>query len=620
MGQIDCSRRLAAILVADVVGYSKSMSEDEAATHSALKRQRSSIVDPAVEAHGGRVIKSTGDGILAEFASVSAAVNCAIELQRQLAAGENAGQQLRWRMGVNFGEVIVEDGDIFGDCVNIAARLEGLAEPGGICVSEKVFREVRALVGATFESIGSQKLKNIVEPIHVYRSSFELSRREELEPLTGAARPARLRARPSVVVLPFLNLTPENRNAHLAHGLTEELIYDLSMSPEFFVIDRVSSFAIGSERANVRQVTSQLGVRYVVSGSLEQSGDRIKVTAELIDGETGLQLWSGRFNRENPYLLDTRDEIARSIAATLMTSSGQIAKAELRRQLSVPPREFTIYDHYLRAREAFHRSLQPPWEEGRRWSKIAAERFRKTIALSDPPYWPAVAALAWQHAIDFDFEYADDDGEAGRLAFEHASQAVRNAPELHLGQWALGWAYLIVRHDHERAEFHYNLARELNVGDGRLVAEMAQLFIYTGRYEQAIMNLRQAIRLNPYHEQWYDDFLGWAYEENGEPDKAIEVLTRLPELEAVWSYMVLARSYLQLGNREKTLESLAIMDRLAQRKTGRAFDLPMWIDWVKRKEPYQDPARAGRVIGLARQVLELAGRAPAQSTQTVQGD
>lgn len=252
MGQIDCSRRLAAILVADVVGFSKSMSEDETATHSALKRQRSTIVDPAVKAHGGRVIKSTGDGILAEFASVSAAVNCAVELQRKLAADPRGEQQIRWRMGVNFGEVIVEDGDVYGDCVNIAARLEGLAEPGGICVSEKVFREVRALVNATFESIGSQKLKNIVEPVHVYRSSFELSLREDLETLAGPSRPARLRVRPSVVVLPFLNLTAENRNAHLAHGLTEELIYDLSMSPEFFVIDRLSSFAIGNERASFR--------------------------------------------------------------------------------------------------------------------------------------------------------------------------------------------------------------------------------------------------------------------------------------------------------------------------------------------------------------------------------
>jgi adenylate cyclase len=381
------------------------------------------------------------------------------------------------------------------------------------------------------------------------------------------------------------------------------------MSPEFFVIDRLSSFAIASELSSLREVSAQLGVRYIVSGSLEQTSGRIKVMAELIDCSTGLQLWSGRFDRESPYLLDTRDEIAQAIAATLMTSSGQIAKAELRRQQSVPPAEFTVYDHYLQARDAFHRSLQPPWEDGRKWSKLAIERFNKTISLSDPPYWPAVAALAWQHAIEFDFEYAEDDREAGRLAFELASQSVRNAPDLHLGQWALGWAYLIVRHDHERAEYHYNRARELNVGDGRLVAEMAQLFIYTGRYEQAIMNLRQAIRLNPYHEQWYDDFLGWAYEENGQPDKAIAVLSRIPELEAEWSYMVLARSYLQLGDTEKALETLAIIDKLAQRKAGRVFDMPMWLEWVKRKEPYKDPARAERVIDLARQVLELAGRA-----------
>jgi len=609
MGQIDCSRRLAAILIADVVGFSRRMSEDETSTHELLSSQRRNIVDPEVVSHGGHVIKSTGDGILAEFPSVTAAVNCAIELQKQFAPGVAGKDGLQWRIGVNFGEVISEKDDIFGDCINIAARLEGLAEPGGICISEKVFREVRATASVTFESIGARKLKNIIEPIHVYRSSFELSQREEPPALTRSATGPRLLTRPAVVVLPFVNLTANGVNPHLAQGLTEELIYDLSMSPEFFVIDRLSSFAIASELSSLREVSAQLGVRYIVSGSLEQTSGRIKVMAELIDCSTGLQLWSGRFDRESPYLLDTRDEIAQAIAATLMTSSGQIAKAELRRQQSVPPAEFTVYDHYLQARDAFHRSLQPPWEDGRKWSKLAIERFNKTISLSDPPYWPAVAALAWQHAIEFDFEYAEDDREAGRLAFELASQSVRNAPDLHLGQWALGWAYLIVRHDHERAEYHYNRARELNVGDGRLVAEMAQLFIYTGRYEQAIMNLRQAIRLNPYHEQWYDDFLGWAYEENGQPDKAIAVLSRIPELEAEWSYMVLARSYLQLGDTEKALETLAIIDKLAQRKAGRVFDMPMWIEWVKRKEPYKDPARAERVIDLARQVLELAGRA-----------
>lgn len=605
-----CSRKLAAILMGDVVGFSLRMSEDETATHMLLNRQRETIVDPEVMAHEGRIVKSTGDGILAEFPSVTAAVNCAIELQRQLASGDEEVASLRWRIGVNFGEVIAQHGDVMGDCVNIAARLEGLAEPGGICISEKVFREVKAKVSVTFESIGSQRLKNIVEPIHVYRSSFELSQRDEPAALSGRRTAAPLKDRPSVVVLPFINLTASNANPHLAQGLTEELIFDLSMSPEFFVIDRASSFAIQGSRKDLRAVTSRLGVRYVVSGSLEQSGDRIKATAELIDGETGLQLWSGRFNRESPGLLDMRDEIAQAIAATLMTTSGQIAKAELTRQLSVTPREFTVYDHYLRARDCFHRSLQPPWEDGRKWSKLAIEQFVRTIEMSDPPYWPAMAGLAWQYSIEFDFEYAENDVETGRLAFEHALRAVKNAPELHLAHWVLGWAYLIIHHDHDRAEYHYNRARELNVGDGRLVAEMAQLFIYTGRYGQAIMNLKQAIRLNPYHEQWYDDFLGWAYEENGEPERAVKVLSRLPELEALWSYVVLARSYLQLGDNKKALETIGTVDDLARKKAGRVFDMAMWLDWVRRKEPYQDPARAERVTDLVRQLLELAGRKP----------
>lgn len=594
----------------DVVGFSRHMSQDETATHLLLNRQRETIVDPDVLSHSGRVVKSTGDGILAEFASVTAAVDCAIDLQRHLASADEETSFLKWRVGVNFGEVIAQDGDVIGDCVNIASRLEGLAEPGGICISEKVFREVKSKVSVTFESIGEQRLKNIVEPIHVYRSSFELTQRDEPAALSGRRVALPLQGRPSVVVLPIANLSANNENPHLAQGLTEELIFDLSMSPEFFVIDRASSFALGDSRKNLRSVTSRLGVRYVVSGSLEQSGDRIKVTAELIDGETGLQIWSGRFNRESPGLMETRDEIAQAIAATLMTSSGQIAKAELRRQLAFTPKEFTVYDRYLKARDYFHRSLQPPWEEGRNWSDLAIEQFTEAIAMSDPPYWPAVAGLAWQYAIAFDFEYSDDYAETGRLAYEHALLAVKNAPDLHLAHWVLGWAYLVVHHDHDRAEYHYNRARELNVGDGRLVAEMAQLFIYTGRYGQAIMNLRQAIRLNPYHEQWYDDFLGWAYEENGEPDRAVEVLSRMPVLEEVWSYVVLARSYLQLGKNKMALKTLETVDALALKKSGRVFDMAMWADWVEHKEPYKDPARAERVTDLARQLLELAGRRP----------
>lgn len=602
-------RRLAAVLVADVANYTGLMGVDEVGTHELLISQRELVVDPEVDVHLGRIVKSTGDGVMVEFPSVIAAVNCAVELQAQLIKKNQdvpQDRKLRWRNGINYGDIIVEPNDIYGDSVNIAARLEALAEPDGICISEKVFREVRAKIGVTFESIGKQRLKNIVEPITVYRSSFEMGKKAEpFNPAASSSR-APLSDRPSVAIFPFVNLSPDKENQYLVDGLTEELIFDLSMSPEFFVIDRGSSFTFSGHHHDLREVASKLGVRYLVMGSMQQGEGRIRVTSELIEADTGIQLWTSRYNRRSPDVLEVVDEIARSIAASLMTSSGQIAKAELKRQVVKAPKEFTVYDHYLRARDCFHKSLRPPWDQGKDWSQLAKQKFAKTIAMSDPPYWPAVAGLAWQHSIDFDWDYTDDYEASGRQAFEHALRAVRNEPDLHLGQWILGWAYLFIKHDYDRAEHHYNLARELNLGDCRLLAEMAQLFILTGRYEQAIMNLNQAIRLHPYHEQWYDEFLGWAYEENGQPDRAVEILGRFTELEGTWSYLILARSYLQLGKLDKVKEYFKHVDRLHRQSTGQAFTLEAWTDWIRQKEPYQDPDRAKRVIELTKNVVDCA--------------
>lgn len=606
-------RRLAAVLVTDIVEYASLMSRDETGTHETMLDQRRKIIDPQIETFQGRVVKSTGDGVLAEFPSIVSAVLCAIKLQSLLAhetEPAEADKRLRWRMGVNYGDVIVENNDIFGECVNIAARIESLAEPGGICISEKVYREIRTKVPVSFESIGPQELKNIVERITVYRSSFELGKTDS--PGVPGQKTSRtmLLDRPSVAVLPFVNLSATRDNQYLVDGLTEELIYDLSMSPEFFVIDRGSSFMFNSNKSDLRDVASRLGVRYLVVGTFKQSDNRIRVTAELVEADTGHQLWASRYSSDNPDIMTVGDEIARSIASSLMTTSGQIAKAELTRQVVKTPRQFTVYDRYLLARNYFHKSLLPPWHKGKQWSELAKGEFAKIIEMSDPPYWPAMAGLAWQHAIDFDWEYSDDDNESGRLAFELGLEAVKNAPELHLAQWVLGWAYLFYKHDHERAEYHYSLARELNVGDSRLLAEMAQLLIHTGRYEQAIMNLHHAIRLHPYHEQWYDEFLGWAYEENGQPDKAVEILSRFSELEGVWSYCVLARSHLQLGNESKAVEYVDIMDQLTQQRSGANFTLQWWKDFVQRKDPYKNPARAARVIDLARDLLTCAGREP----------
>ncbi len=606
MNSENWERRLTAILIADATDYSRLMGTDETETHRVMKIHREEVIDTEITAHQGHIVHTAGDGLLVEFPSVVGAVQCAVNIQRELAK-RNAhipeDRRLCWRIGINFGDVIDEPDDIYGDSVNVAARLEALAEPGGICITGRVFSEVRSKVDVGFESLGEQWLKNIVEPIHVYRSSIELVSSQSSTGVMGSQLPEVILDRPSIAVLLFANLTPNRDNQYLVNGLTEDLITDLSMSPEFFVIARNSSFAFKDAEQDLNAVASQLGVRYVVVGSLQQDDRGFRVSAQLIEAKTGIQLWAGRYNREHAELIEVRDEITHSIAATLMTTSGEIAKAELRRQARKPPESFSVYDHYLKARDYFHRSILPPWKEGKEWSALAMTEFRKAIEMSDPPYWPLYAGLAWQHAIDFDWSYSDDPEKSAELSFENAAIAVKHAPENHLAHWIMGWSYLFAERDYDRAMYHYEKARELNVGDSRMLAELAQPLIYTGQPEQAIIHLKQAIRLNPLHEQWYDEFLAWAYEESGQPEKSIEVLTKFSELEGIWSHAVLARAYAQTGQIGQFKVQIAIIDKMTQEQMGEKFSLEFWRKRIRQKDPYKDNARSDRIITIMEEAL-----------------
>ena len=460
-----------------------------------------------------------------------------------------------------------------------------------------------------FESLGQQWLKNIAEAVHVYRLNMELDLSPQSVETTRSHSPHLILDRPSIAVLPFANLMPNQAKQYLVDGVTEDLITNFSMSPEFFVVARASSFAFKEGHDDLREVARKLGVRYVLTGSVQQDQQRFRVTAQLIEAASGLQLWAGRYDRENAELMDVRDDITHSIAATLMTTAGQIAKAELRRQAKKVPESFDEYDHYLKARDLLHRSILPPWEAGKALSEVAKAEFTTAIAMSDPPYWPLYAGLAWQHAIDFDFIYADAETSA-RLAFENATIAAKHDPENHLAHWIMGWAFLLTKRDYDRAMYHYNRARELNVGDSRLLAEMAQPLIYTGQYERAITGLKQAIRLNPLHEQWYDEFLAWAYEESGKPEMTIDLLNKLGEREGIWIYAVLALAYAQTGQIDLFKEQIEIIDKMTQARMNERFSLQFWKKWVRQHDPYKDPARADRVIAImdgALQQVELSG-------------
>jgi adenylate cyclase len=267
------------------------------------------------------------------------------------------------------------------------------------------------------------------------------------------------------------------------------------------------------------------------------------------------------------------------------------------------PENFNVYDRYLKARSYFHRSLRPPWHAGKQASDLAKIEFKRAIEISDPPYWPLYAGLAWQHAIDFDWSYSNDENKSLSLAFENAEIAVKNAPESHLAHWSIGWAYLYTKRNHQRAMDHYTRARELNVGDSRLLAEMAQPLIYSGDPERAVTQLHQAIRLNPLHEQWYDEFLAWAYEESGQPERTIEVLSRIGELEGIWSHAVLARAFAQVGELGHFREQIVIIDKMARERKNTKFSLEFWKEWVAQREPYKDRAGSERIVRIMEDAL-----------------
>lgn len=604
-----CERRLVAILMADMVGYSRLMGQDETETHRQMREQRQSVIDLEVTSNHGKISQIAGDALLAYFPSIIGAVQCAIDIQQKLKIqNQNVlpNRQMVWRIGINFGDVVVEPDDIYGNDINIAARLESLAQPGGICISERVYSEIRNKVDMQFHSIGQQWLKNIAEPIHVYQSSSDSDTPSAAAESFSNQPPHEILDRPSIAVLPFTNLMPNQDKQYLVDGISEDLTTNFSMSPEFFVISQVSSFKFKSDSESLESIARKLGVRYVVTGSVQLSQEGFRITAQLIEASTGLQLWTSRYNRGNAELMEIRDEITHSIAATLMTTDGQIAKAELRRQTKKPTESFSVYDHYLKGRYLLHRSLCPPWEAGKKFSEMAKVVFGKLIQSNPMTDLPLNAGLAWQHAIDFDWEY-EDPGESIRLAFENAVVAVKQWPDNHLSQWVMGWAYLFAKRDYVRAMYHYNRARELNLCDSRLLAEMAQPLIYTGEYQRAIDLLNQAIRLNPLHEQWYDEFLAWAYEEIGEPEKTIELLRNFGELEGLSGYGVMARACFTTGRIEQFRDLIETMDKISCIQTGKHFSVNFWEHWVRQKEPYQDPARTDRAITIITKGLEKIG-------------
>src|SRR5215472_12021685 len=309
------TRRLAAILAADIASYSRLMGEDEAGTARALREHRS-VAEPLVASHGGRIVKTTGDGVLIEFGSVVGAVECALALQR-LAVQRNDGlpdaRRMEWRIGVHLGDVLVEGDDILGDGVNIAARLEGIAEPGGICISEDAFRQVHGKVTAEFTDLGEQTLKNIAMPLRVYR----IGPAAALEKLAGPSAALPLPDKPSIAVLPFANMSGDPEQEYFVDGMVEDITTAIARLPWLFVTARNSSFTYKGKAVDVREVAHELGVRYVLEGSVRKAANRVRITGQLIDTATGAHIWADRFDGALDDIFELQDQIASSVVGAI---------------------------------------------------------------------------------------------------------------------------------------------------------------------------------------------------------------------------------------------------------------------------------------------------------------
>ena len=321
-------RRLAAVLAADVAGYSRLMGADEVGTLSALKAVRREIVDPAIAVHKGRIVKTTGDGMLVEFASAVDAVSCAVEVQGKMAEqGDSALQKIAFRIGINIGDLIIEGDDIFGDGVNVAARVESECEPGGVCLSGSAFEQVRGKTDFTFDDLGEKSLKNIDRPVRLY-AVRPAGQNATAAPLREIKKPLPLPDKPSIAVLPFQNMSGDPEQEYFADGMVEEIITALSRNKQLFVIARNSSFTFKGKAVDIKQVARDLGVRYVLEGSVRKSGNRIRITGQLIDAASGAHLWADRYDGALEDVFELQDQVAASVVGAIDPS---VTNAEMER-------------------------------------------------------------------------------------------------------------------------------------------------------------------------------------------------------------------------------------------------------------------------------------------------
>jgi len=579
-------RRLAAILAADVAGYSRLMGADEEGTLARLKAVRKAIVDPAIASHRGHIVKTTGDGMLIEFASAVDAVRSAVEIQRSMAE-QNAAvppdQRIEFRIGTHVGDVIFDDNDIFGDGVNIAARLEGIAEPGGVCMSDDAYRQVRGKVDIAFEDMGPQNLKNITEPMRAWRLKMSAS----ASAATSTKPPVKftqtqalaLPDKPSIAVLPFQNMSGDPEQEYFADGMVEDIITALSRFRSLFVIARNSSFTYKGQAVDVKQAGRDLGVRYVLEGSVRKAGNRIRITGQLIDAVTGAHLWAERYDRDLSNIFALQDEIAASVAGVIEPA---LAAAEQQRVLRKPPERLDAWEAYQRGLWHFHR-YRP--EE----NKIATAFFSQAIAL-DPNFAPGhygyALALQWDiwHFSSRPFlEVQGTAREEAQIAVSlDNNDAMAHAVLAHMMMWGSEW---------EAAIAEARTAVALNPNSAFVISMLGCVLGFGGYREEALERLQQAMRASPHDPLIWLWSIWRAFLQFFSRDfvAALQTLRQVVRLRPSYAppYEYVAASLAYLGQLDEAREALERVPPQSAEQLQRWQQRPPWMrpeDYALRVE------------------------------------
>jgi TolB-like protein/class 3 adenylate cyclase/Tfp pilus assembly protein PilF len=588
-------RRLSAILAADVVGYSRLMEQDEAGTFERLRAHRKELFEPEIERHHGRVFKLMGDGLLAEFSSVVDAVECAVVLQRSMAErndGVAEERRIDVRMGVNLGDVIVEGDDRHGEGVVIAARLEQLAEPGGIAVARTVVEHVAHKLSLRFDSIGDHSMKNIAEPVAVYRVAINaVPRQRVVKPRRILNQPWRrtigataavaiavaavlwagyarqqatglpLPEKPSIAVLPFNDLSSDPKWQRLADAVTEDVITNLSQSRDLFVIARNSTDVYKGKAVDVRDVGHDLGVKYVLEGSVDVSGDKIHITAQLIEAASRNHAWSQRYDGAIGDVADMQDDVTRKIAGTLTGYEGVLAEADRTATRRKAPANLQAYDYYLLGMESKHKETKED-------NIKAQELFRRALEL-DPELTRAYIGLAWTYSYEISLGYTTSFSQSLDDQLSVVQKALALDPydgEAHLGL-ALNYQ---IRGDFTRARPEFERALALAPNDADLLLISAWGVPYIGEPQKAMAMAEEAIRLNPNYPAWYNRGLTEAYYFAGAFDKALSAARQIQNPQE-WNYVFLAAIYGQLNSQPGMAEAAATVRKLDPEFSGEAW-------------------------------------------------